>query len=254
MLDPGSAQPGCGLGFRSLETEVREPVELEVRGTIPRGLEGTLYRVGPARHDVYGDRYRPYYEGRYPDYTVRYFVSSPAEAKFYSGDRDAKETLKANVRAFSWTYNALGGVLAQRRYRKAFAAKGPAEPEKKSKDPRYADYGRYSGYYDYSKEDLNKLRFALSRIVTLAKAKGRKVYVFTIPIGLDFERHKKDGAPPLVGEMTRMAKEAGFGYADLLAPLKTAEPGIAPLFHACDDHWSPRGHAAAAQALAGSFY
>src|SRR5438552_9282859 len=51
------------LGFRSLETEIGDGVELEVEGTLPTELEGTLYRIGPARHDVYGERYRHWFDG-----------------------------------------------------------------------------------------------------------------------------------------------------------------------------------------------
>ena len=51
------------LGFRSLETEIANGVEVGVKGTLPSELEGTLYRIGPARHDVYGERYRHWFDG-----------------------------------------------------------------------------------------------------------------------------------------------------------------------------------------------
>jgi len=51
------------VGFRSLETEILEPRELEVRGEMPKDLSGVLYRIGPARHDVYGDRFRSWFDG-----------------------------------------------------------------------------------------------------------------------------------------------------------------------------------------------
>src|SRR5437879_962853 len=51
------------LGFRSLETELGDGVDLEVEGSLPAELEGTLYRIGPARHDVYGERYRHWFDG-----------------------------------------------------------------------------------------------------------------------------------------------------------------------------------------------
>ena len=54
---------GLSLGFRSLETEIHDAVELDVRGAMPKDLEGTLYRIGPARHDVYGDRLRSWFDG-----------------------------------------------------------------------------------------------------------------------------------------------------------------------------------------------
>ncbi len=49
------------LGFETLETET--DAELEVRGELPADLRGTLYRIGPARHDVYGERYRHWFDG-----------------------------------------------------------------------------------------------------------------------------------------------------------------------------------------------
>ncbi|MBV8982415.1 MAG: carotenoid oxygenase family protein [Acidimicrobiia bacterium] len=51
------------MGFRSLEAEIGDGVELEVDGTLPAELEGTLYRIGPARFDVYGERYRHWFDG-----------------------------------------------------------------------------------------------------------------------------------------------------------------------------------------------
>ena len=51
------------LGFASLETEATVGRELDVVGTLPPDLQGTLYRIGPARNDVYGDRYRHWFDG-----------------------------------------------------------------------------------------------------------------------------------------------------------------------------------------------
>ncbi|MBV8160259.1 MAG: carotenoid oxygenase family protein [Acidimicrobiia bacterium] len=51
------------LGFAGLEAEIGEGVELDVDGSVPAELDGTLYRVGPARHDVYGERYRHWFDG-----------------------------------------------------------------------------------------------------------------------------------------------------------------------------------------------
>src|SRR5262245_46638219 len=58
-----AVRQGWRLGFRSLDTEVAEALALEVHGQIPTDLRGTLYRIGPARHDVYGDRYRHWFDG-----------------------------------------------------------------------------------------------------------------------------------------------------------------------------------------------
>src|SRR4051794_16321854 len=51
------------IGFESLEAECIEEVELPMCGTLPADLAGTLYRIGPARHDVYGERYDHWFDG-----------------------------------------------------------------------------------------------------------------------------------------------------------------------------------------------
>ena len=63
LVEDRRTAPRWRLGFRSLEAEIAEGVDLEVDGTLPADLEGSLYRVGPARHDVYGDRYRHWFDG-----------------------------------------------------------------------------------------------------------------------------------------------------------------------------------------------
>lgn len=50
------------LGFRTLEEEFLTEVELPVSGDIPADLQGRLYRVSPARFDVYGDRVRHWFD------------------------------------------------------------------------------------------------------------------------------------------------------------------------------------------------
>ncbi len=54
---------GWKLGFESLEHEQIGALDLEVTGDLPRDLEGTLYRIGPSRHDVYGERFQHWFDG-----------------------------------------------------------------------------------------------------------------------------------------------------------------------------------------------
>ena len=63
MLVQDRTATGWRLGFQTLEEEIAEAVELKVDGDLPGELDGTLYRVGPARHDVYGERYRHWFDG-----------------------------------------------------------------------------------------------------------------------------------------------------------------------------------------------
>ena len=60
---PGN-RDGWRLGFQSLEEETAPcPRELELEGVLPAELEGTLHRIGPGRHDVYGSRNQHWFDG-----------------------------------------------------------------------------------------------------------------------------------------------------------------------------------------------
>ncbi len=58
-----TSNTGYLLGLRSLEIETCEPQVLEIEGRVPPELRGTLYRIGPARHDIYGERLAHWFDG-----------------------------------------------------------------------------------------------------------------------------------------------------------------------------------------------
>lgn len=58
-----AAPGGWKVGFTSLEHEQIGALDLEVTGDLPRELAGTLYRIGPSRLDVYGERFRHWFDG-----------------------------------------------------------------------------------------------------------------------------------------------------------------------------------------------
>ncbi len=51
------------LGYKSFDREVVPPRAARLEGRIPERLSGTLYRNGPARHEVGGYRYRHWLDG-----------------------------------------------------------------------------------------------------------------------------------------------------------------------------------------------
>jgi all-trans-8'-apo-beta-carotenal 15,15'-oxygenase len=63
LIEDRTTEADWRMGFRSLEAEIGDGVELAVSGDLPAELDGTLYRIGPARHDVYGERYRHWFDG-----------------------------------------------------------------------------------------------------------------------------------------------------------------------------------------------
>src|SRR5262245_5851278 len=72
-------EPQWRLGFQTLEAEHRDPIRLVTHGQIPAELFGTLYRNGPAQHDVYGERFRHWFDG---DGMIHAFALSAAGVEY----------------------------------------------------------------------------------------------------------------------------------------------------------------------------
>jgi all-trans-8'-apo-beta-carotenal 15,15'-oxygenase len=113
------------LGFQTLEREFTEEVELEIEGALPPDLAGCLYRVTPARFDVYGERYRHWFDGDGMVHALRvdrgrvfYRNRFVATAKKLREDR-------AGRRLFAVTGTPSAGNAAQRPFR-AFPPRSPA--------------------------------------------------------------------------------------------------------------------------------
>jgi hypothetical protein len=51
------------LGFTSIEAETPQEIDLAIEGSLPSEVKGTLYRIGPARFEVGGERYQHWFDG-----------------------------------------------------------------------------------------------------------------------------------------------------------------------------------------------
>ncbi|MBV9041080.1 MAG: carotenoid oxygenase family protein [Acidimicrobiia bacterium] len=105
------------LGFQSLETEIGDGVELAVEGTLPSDLEGTLFRVGPARHDVYGERYPHWFDGDGMVHALR-LSGGRAEYRnrFVATDKKREEDTAGRRLYGAFGARPAGGPLARLRH------------------------------------------------------------------------------------------------------------------------------------------
>lgn len=71
LLDTVAVADGWRLGFEDLPDISPQEVELEVEGTLPAVLSGTLHRVGPARWRVGSDRYEHWFDGDAAVHAIR---------------------------------------------------------------------------------------------------------------------------------------------------------------------------------------
>lgn len=177
----------------------------------------------------YTGRYRPYYLGAYPDYTVSYF-GKRLDSKSVMRDSNMEATVRGGLREFTFTYNYLSyvnGLLA------------------------YDETSTYSGYYDYTNDQFLRARFSIEKIHRLASQSGKKVLLFTIPVFADFLRFRSHypSQPPLHLELRKLSKNIGFEYIDLLPQMYEMGNDWREFFHTCDGHWNDFGHKTAMEIL-----
>jgi hypothetical protein len=177
---------------------------------------------------AHAGRYRPYLSGAYPDYTIAYSLPSlPAIRSSFSPELLARQ--------FSYTAIVLKNIIGTRRQQRSGRPPG------------------YSGYFDYTPAQWDRLRFVLGQL--RAATGDRPLVALTIPCWNDVQRTRKSGTPPLPQQMAALCAELGIEYLDLL-PATMAQPdGGESCYLTCDRHWSARGNELAAeQVLATSLY
>ncbi len=100
----------------------------------------------------------------------------------------------------------------------------------------------YSGYFDYSPNDLARLKQSL---LSLRKAApGKRIIVFTIPIESDWRRYNNTKSfPPLVIDLERFCQATDITYTDLLTNGTTEDlQQYKKQFFDCDMHWNEYGN------------
>jgi hypothetical protein len=182
---------------------------------------------------AYPGRYRPYWVGDYPNYRLIYFRDTLEEPV-----TGVRKRVKDFLRGYSYTYNALLRGIEVLRLRRA-------SPDEKI----------YSGYYDFKQDQWDRLRYALEKI--REESKGKKMFVFTMPVSGDLIRYRAKGKtiPPLSEALDRWSKEHGVSYLDLLPEMDKRAADWKDYFLPCDGHWNELGNRVAADILKNSdFY
>jgi len=167
---------------------------------------------------AHASRYRPFFVGKYPDYKLIYSLKElpPKRNKFFENF----------LREFTYTGNFLK-FLKDIKKHKATAL---------SSD--------YAGYFDYTREQWQRLCYVLGLI--RSEAAGRQVIVLTIPSVQDLARLEKGAKPGLPGELAEFCKSAGMTYLDLLPGIQAAPKGYQACYYTGDPHWNAYGSQIAA--------
>jgi hypothetical protein len=178
--------------------------------------------------------YRPFFVGEYPTYEVRYAADN-------SWNRWLKQMpIEPFLNEFWLTFRARYEISGLLKDRAAAIAQGSGGR------PSQAAFGGIARYFDYERDEFNRLRFAIEQIKAIAG--DRPMLIFTIPRPRDFWRAAALGeVPPLRREIEALSAKLGITYIDLLEGMQGRD--WKQYFLTCDGHWSRDGHEAAATLL-----
>jgi hypothetical protein len=177
--------------------------------------------------------YQPYFEGSYPGYDLIYRENDLARSTFNkTGYFSIQNTTRARVSRFLKEFSCWYNVYQFIQHNKA-AVNQDSKP--------------FSGYYDYTKAQTEKLKFILSKLK--AAAPGKQILVVTIPVYNDLLRFKENNHSPLSDEIKNYCQNNQLGYFDLLPAFAERVKDPSELYFSCDGHWNAAANKMAAEII-----
>ncbi|KYG79449.1 hypothetical protein AWW67_13855 [Roseivirga seohaensis] len=185
--------------------------------------------------DYSSDRYRAYWAGSYPNYTLTHGLDSLKQSA-YQVQEFSK--VKMFLRNFTYTYILLKWI--KNNYH--------------SVEPAKFDETKEPGYFTFTEDQWFRVRYNLEKMIEFLGDK--KLYITTVPSKLAFDAFLKDDKKPLlVDSLKSLGKQLNFEYFDLLTQTKPIN-NWANLYYSstCDNHWNSKGHEWAAKEIQSAFF
>ena len=176
------------------------------------------------------ERYRPYYQASDPDGGYRAFYPVPPPPDGFA-DWHSVPPAGWTAWATGWPRRNLWS-LAMYRYLGL----------------QLYRMGTYSGYLDYSADQLKAVLSSFAKIKELAG--DRRVTIVVIPRQNDFARVRAAGSRRLIDALDRFGRAHDVDIVDLMQWMPRIEPRTERYYLPCDGHWSDVGNRVAADALA----
>lgn len=175
--------------------------------------------------------YQPYFQGDSNGYHLIYREDKLSKSTFNKAGYAAiqntgKQRMNRFLKEFSFWYNIYQFVKINK-----------PSVNKVSKP--------YSGYYDFTGDQLNKLEFILRQL--RKEASGKRILVLTLPVQNDFLRQKESGSSPLTNRLELFCRSNNMEYADLLKAFSEKVKQPSELYFTCDGHWNEKANSMAAE-------
>ncbi len=179
----------------------------------------------------YGFRYRPYYRK----------TSDGGYELFYPVPRPGDEVTFADLE-----FEGLGFLTGIAKFYRNFTyTYGTIRYGIRIVNDYMSNAGEYSGYYNATEEQLDAVKYFLSKIVERADQKGDiPVIIFSVPTQRDLRVAEGGTAISPSSSMLQSLADshASVRFVDGLTAMPQAERDTARFFLSCDGHWSKFGH------------
>ncbi|QJW89338.1 SGNH/GDSL hydrolase family protein [Spirosoma taeanense] len=184
-------------------------------------------------------KYVPYWQGNYPNYTLRYSLANVGQSIFYGNHTSASllKIVDSLYTALSLSNKLKADVLMNS---SLFRLLG----ERQS-----SDYlaGEYTKYEQFSDQEWQYVRHSLNQLIQ--EARGKKVLIVSLPTLPDLKALKQGKSNRIDAVLADFCRRQQIGFIPLAPRFLAYEHNLAELYVACDGHWSKQGEQFAANAL-----
>ncbi len=186
----------------------------------------------PAHASSYPNQYRPYYVAKNGNYVLEYANSN--QRGFLERDirREKHRFFNRVLRNFTYTSNAVNYLRRIYGFHKSRLKTGGS-----------GSALTYSGYYDFTQRQAERLIYVLEQM--LNEAEGKNFFVLVIPRPADMRTEPA----PLISVLNHLGEEHEKLHIVDLRRWFVGQRRWTDFYRDCDGHWSPKGARAAAEAL-----
>lgn len=176
--------------------------------------------------------YRPYWQGTYPDYSLKYSLSS------------IDQSISRNNRTPGEVLNVVDSVYSKLPVTDRLKAdillnSGIVKVVQTLSGRMMITKGRMTQYEQFPEAGLSAMFYSLEQIV--AEAKGKTVVLLSIPIQNDVEAIRNGHKNRLDGELKKFCDRHHVLFVPLIPDFLAYKGNVADLYVACDGHWSKKG-------------
>ncbi|WP_133299781.1 SGNH/GDSL hydrolase family protein [Larkinella punicea] len=183
--------------------------------------------------------FMPYWQGSYPDYTLRYSLANVAQS-IQHGDHTPASLLKVVDSVYS--HLPLSGKLKADLLAHSSLFRLLRELNSKS----YRE-GKFSRYEQFTEEEWNRVRYSLKKLKE--EAGGKKVILLSIPILPDLKALKQGKSNRVDPLLSQFCQQNGIGFIPLAPSFLKYKGDPEQLYVSCDGHWTVQGEALAAEVI-----